>query len=195
MAKIKTALNGTKKDIILKNAAALFRIKGFKATSVRELADSMGIEAPSLYNHIGSKAEILEEICFSIAEDYTVFMENIKASKENVLLKTTQIIQFHIQKVYNDFDKVYVADHEWKHLSKKQLELFLAQRKIYENNFVSIIEEGQKKYFKKLNAKIAVFTILSAVRGLEFLHKRRQEFTLEMLEENMIQHLLNGITK
>lgn len=195
MAKIKTALNSTKKDIILKSAATLFRTKGFKATSVRELAESLGIEAPSLYNHIGSKVEILEDICFGIAEDYTAFMENTVLSKENALTKTTQIIQFHIQKVYNDFDKVFVADHEWKHLPKKQLEQFLMQRKAYENNFVMIIEEGQKKYFKNTDAKITVFTILSAVRGLEFLHKRRQEVTLQLLEENMVQHLLNGITK
>jgi TetR/AcrR family transcriptional regulator, cholesterol catabolism regulator len=195
MAKIKQQLNGTKKDIILKHAAALFRTKGFKATSVRELADTMGIEAPSLYNHIGSKVEILQDICFDIATDYTVFMNDTIAAKENAKTKATKLIQFHIQKLYADFDKVYVADHEWKHLPKRQLEEFLAQRKAYENNFVDIIEDGiQKKYFKKLDAKIAVLTILSAVRGLEFLHRRRQEFTLQALEENMINHLLNGIT-
>jgi TetR/AcrR family transcriptional regulator, cholesterol catabolism regulator len=195
MAKIKQQLNGTKKDIILKHAAVLFRTKGFKATSVRELADTMGIEAPSLYNHIGSKVEILQDICFDIATDYTVFMNDIVVAKENAKIKATKIIQFHIQKLYADFDKVYVGDYEWKHLPKRQLEEFLAQRKAYENNFVAIIEDGiQKKYFKKLDAKIAVLTILSAVRGLEFLHRRRQEFTLQALEENMINHLLNGIT-
>ena len=195
MAKIKTTLYDSKKDIILKNAAALFKSKGFKATSVRELADTMGIEAPSLYNHIGSKIEMLEDICFGIAEDYTLFMNNVIDSKDNVLEKVTKLIRFHIQKVYNDFDKVYVADHEWKHLPKKQLEQFLMQRKMYENNFVLIIEEGQKKHFKKIDARITVLAILSAVRGLEFLHKRRQEFTLQILEDSMVQHLINGIIK
>jgi TetR/AcrR family transcriptional regulator, cholesterol catabolism regulator len=196
MAKIKQQINGTKKDIILKNAALLFRTKGFKATSVRELADTMDIEAPSLYNHIGSKVEILQDICFDIAADYTFFMNTLVSTKETALSKATKIIHFHLEKLYTDFDRVYVADHEWKQLPKRQLEEFLIQRKMYENSFVSIIEEGiQKKYFKKLEAKIVVFTILSAVRGLEFLHKRKQEFTLEALQENMVEHLLNGIIK
>jgi TetR/AcrR family transcriptional regulator, cholesterol catabolism regulator len=196
MAKIKQQINGTKKDIILKNAAALFRSKGFKATSVRELADTMGIEAPSLYNHIGSKGEILQDICFEVAADYTLFMDDLISTKESALTKATRLIQFHIEKLYNDFDKVYVADHEWKQLPKKQLEEFLLQRKMYETSFVGIVEEGiQKKYFKKLDAKIAVFTILSAVRGLEFLHRTKHAFSLEALQENMVQHLLNGITK
>ncbi len=196
MAKIKQQLNGTKKDIILKHAAALFRIKGFKATSVRELADTMGIEAPSLYNHIGSKVEILQDICFEVAADYTFFMNDLITIKENALSKVTKVIEFHIGKLYKDFDKVFVADHEWKHLPKKQLEEFLAQRRAYESNFIAIIEEGiQKKYFKKFDVKIVVFTILSAVRGLEFLHRGKQVFTLEALQENMVQHLLNGIAK
>jgi TetR/AcrR family transcriptional regulator, cholesterol catabolism regulator len=41
MAKIKTHTNGTKKDVILKNASSLFRTNGFRATSLRELADTM----------------------------------------------------------------------------------------------------------------------------------------------------------
>jgi TetR/AcrR family transcriptional regulator, cholesterol catabolism regulator len=194
MAKIKTVLNGTKKESILKNAAFLFRSKGFKATSVRELAETMGIEAPSLYNHIGSKVEMLQDICFEIATDYTMFMESIISSSYNASEKTIKLIQFHIQKMYTDFDKVYVADHEWKQLPKKQVEEFLAQRKIYENNFVAIVEEGmQKNIFKKLVPQITVLTILSAVRGLEFLNKQKKDFTLEAIQENMVYHLLNGI--
>ena len=59
MAKIKASRNGTKKDAIIKKAAGLFRKKGFASSSMRELADSIGVEASSLYNHIGSKSELL----------------------------------------------------------------------------------------------------------------------------------------
>ena len=75
MAKIKSTANGTKKDAIIKKAAALFRNKGFKATSMRELAEKIGVEAPSLYNHIGSKSELLQAICFKVAEDFTLHLQ------------------------------------------------------------------------------------------------------------------------
>ncbi len=196
MAKIKTLANGSKKDVILKNASALFRKKGFKATSLRELAETMDIEAPSLYNHIDSKAALLEEICFGVAKDFTEYMNLIIGSKESAVDKLSKLIRFHIQKIYTDFDNVFVSNHEWKQLSKKQLVEFLIQRKAYENAFVEIINEGvKKKLFKTLHPQITVLTILSAVRGLEFLHSHKNEFSIEILEENMVQHLLTGIIK
>lgn len=196
MAKIKVQANGTKKDIIVKNAAALFRKKGFAATSVRELAESLGIEAPSLYNHIGSKVELLQEICFAVAEDYTANMNRIIDSTENTAQKIEAIIRFHVRKLSTDFDRVFVADHEWKQLPKKKLEEFLMFRRTYEKHMIDIISEGiEKKLFKNLLPSITVLTILSAVRGLELTQKHKNEFTIEQLEDNMVQHLLNGIIK
>jgi TetR/AcrR family transcriptional regulator, cholesterol catabolism regulator len=196
MAKIKTHTNGTKKDVILKNASSLFRINGFRATSLRELADTMNIEAPSLYNHINSKGELLHDICSNVAKDFTTHMETIISSKASAEQKIEKLIRFHIQKIYTDFDNVFVSNHEWKYLQKKQLGHFLKQRKSYENNFIALVEEGiTKKAFKKLNPQITVLTILSAVRGIEFLQSHLTDFSLETLEENMVQHLLTGIKK
>jgi TetR/AcrR family transcriptional regulator, cholesterol catabolism regulator len=196
MAKIKVLQNGTKKDIILKNAAALFRKKGFKATTVRELAESLGIEAPSLYNHIGSKVELLQEICFAVAEDYTSNMEIVIAANETATKKMEAIIRFHVRKLSIDFDRVFVSDHEWKQLPKKKLEEFLMYRRNYEKHIIEIVTDGiEKKLFTNLLPGITVLTILSAVRGLELTQRHKNEFTIEQLEDNMVHHLLNGIIK
>ena len=196
MAKIKTEINGSIKDKILTNAAELFRKKGFAAASVRELAEALGIEAPSLYNHIGSKAELLQEICFEVAKDYTFHMEKVLSSKKNAAEKTADIIRFHVRKLSTDFDKVFVSEHEWKRLPQKFLEDFLAQRKLYEKNMIDIVKEGiEKKIFKKILPSIVVLAILSAVRGLELRQRHKNEFTIEELEDTMIQHLLHGIIK
>jgi len=196
MAKIKTEINGSIKEMILTNAAELFRKKGFAAASVRELAESLGIEAPSLYNHIGSKAELLQEICFDVAKDYTMHMDDVLVSKKNAAQKTADIIRFHVRKLSTDFDKVFVSEHEWKRLPQKKLEEFLAQRKLYEKNMIDILKDGiEKKLFKNILPSIAVLAILSAVRGLELRQRHKNEFTIEELEETMVEHLLHGIIK
>ena len=64
MAKIKPGKNATRKDVIIESAATLFKTRGFNAASMRDLAGAVGVEAPSLYNHIGGKSELLQSICF-----------------------------------------------------------------------------------------------------------------------------------
>lgn len=196
MAKIKAATNGTRQDVITKKAATLFRKKGFKATSMRELAESIGVEAPSLYNHIGSKGEILQHICFKIAEAFTAQLNQVASSNINTVQKLEQLIRFHIQMMLRSFDEVYVSNHEWKHLEEPSLAAFLVQRKNYENRMTDIIKTGiKKKELKDLNPQIAVLTILSAVRGLEFWQRHKNELSAEVLENNIAEHLLNGLIK
>jgi AcrR family transcriptional regulator len=196
MAKIKAVTNGTRQDAITKKAAILFRKKGFKATSMRELADSIGVEAPSLYNHIGSKSELLQNICFKIAADFTTHFELVKNSKQTSIEKLNQLIRFHIQMMLQFFDEVFVANHEWKHLEEPYLTDFLNRRKMYENKMAQIIIDGiKKKELKDIHPHVAVLTILSAVRGLEFWQRHKKTLSVSLLEDNITNHLLNGLIK
>ncbi|RYD79615.1 MAG: TetR/AcrR family transcriptional regulator [Sphingobacteriales bacterium] len=196
MAKIKARLNGTKKDAIIQSAATLFRSKGFKASSMRELAEAIGVEAPSLYNHIGSKSELLQHICFKIAADFTQNLQFIETSGNAVTSKIEQLIRFHIQIMLQEYDEVYVANHEWKHLEEPYLSDFLNQRRLYEKRMTQLVKDGiEKKELKNIHPHVVVLTILSAVRGIEFWQRHKSAISAAELEQNMVDHLLNGLKK
>jgi AcrR family transcriptional regulator len=194
MARIKPAKNSTRKEVIIHKASALFRIKGFSATSMRDLAESVGVEAPSLYNHIGSKMELLQDICFKIAGEFTVHLEKTISTRDSWQQKLEEIIRFHIHMMQEEFEEVFVANHEWKHLEESQLAIFLNQRRGYEKRLVALVEAGQKAgEFKNNNPYVIVLTILSALRGLEFLLRHKKNFSSQELEKDMVEHLLHGI--
>lgn len=196
MAKIKVTKNGTRRDAITQKGAGLFRKKGFAASSMRELADSVGVEASSLYNHIGSKSEILRSICFTVANSFTKHLNEVEQTPLGVVEKLENLIRFHIQMMLENFDEVYVANHEWKQLEEPYLSNFLSQRKAYENRLVDIIREGiTKGSIKDINPHVVVLIILSAVRGLEFWQRNRKNINESELVDQMVTHLLNGITK
>jgi AcrR family transcriptional regulator len=50
------------KEKILKTALKLFSAKGYKATTVRDIAGAMGVKQSALYNHFKNKDEILETL-------------------------------------------------------------------------------------------------------------------------------------
>ena len=196
MAKIQSGENSTKKEAIIQKAAFLFKTKGYSATSMRELADSLGVEAPSLYNYIGSKSELLQSICSKMANEFHLNLDVVENNTATAVAKVEAIVRFHIQKMLNNFDEVFVANHEWKHLEEPMLSSFLNQRRNYEKRLMAVFENGiEKNELRITNPYVAVLTILSAVRGLEFWYGHKKNVTQEELENEMVKNLLNGIVK
>lgn len=59
------------RERILAVAGALFAEKGYSATSVREIADGVGVTVPALYYHFGSKRGMLVALVESHCETVT----------------------------------------------------------------------------------------------------------------------------
>jgi AcrR family transcriptional regulator len=60
---------GDRHDQILAAAAELFARKGVAATTVREIADQVGILSGSLYHHFDSKEAMVDEILSPYLKD------------------------------------------------------------------------------------------------------------------------------
>jgi AcrR family transcriptional regulator len=194
MARIKTENNLTRKEVIVSKAATLFREKGFKAASMRDLAEAVGVEAASLYNHIKSKTEILHELCFSVANRFLHKIDEVEAENTSSVNKIEKLLRFHINEMIHHYEEVYVSDREWKHLSDPYLSNFQNQRRIYRKRFAAIIETGiYHQEIKNIDAPTAVLIMLHAISGIESWHRSTQKINAEELEENMISILVGGL--
>lgn len=69
----------TTKERIIDEALTLFAVKGYQGTSVKNIADAVGIKDSSLYKHFKSKKEIFD----TIVQEMSVRMERM--SRENGL--------------------------------------------------------------------------------------------------------------
>lgn len=196
MGRIKTSDNASRKDVIVQKAAILFKEKGFKAASMRELAEVVGVEAASLYNHIKSKNELLHEICFSVANRYNKKLEDLESQDISSIEKVETLLRFHIEGMVHHFEEVFVSDREWKYLAEPYLSNFQNQRRSYRKRFAAIIEDGiKKKEIKKIDATTSVLIMLHAISGIESWHRSTQKIDGTELEENMIAILVGGLKK
>lgn len=195
MAKLQRR-KASKKELILEKAASMFRQKGFAATSMRDLAETVGIEAASLYNHIRSKNEILEAICFDVANRFNTNMAAIEAGSQSSIVKIETLLRFHIRQMIEKYEEVYVSDREWKHLEEPYLSNFQNQRSTYRKRFAAIIEEGiQKNEIRNIDAPTAVLIMLHAVSGIESWHRSKAKINAEELETNMVMIMIDGLRK
>jgi AcrR family transcriptional regulator len=186
----------SKKELILRKAAAMFREKGFAATSMRDLAETVGIEAASLYNHIRSKNEMLEAICFEVANRFNSNMDAIEAGPEKSIKKVETLLRFHIKEMVGNYEEVYVSDREWRHLDEPYLSNFQNQRRIYRKRFAAIIEDGiSKNEIRQIDAPTAILIVLHAVSGIESWHRSKARITGEELENNMVMIMIDGLRK
>ena len=196
MAKIKSSKSNTRKDVIIAKAARLFREKGYSATSMRDLAEHVGVEAASLYNHIKSKAEILQEICFKTANLFMNHITEVELSDQKSLAKVEAILRFHIRQIISHYEEVYVMDREWKHLTDPYLSNMQSQRRSYRQRIAALIEEGIRKgEIKNIDAPTAVLIMLHAVSGIESWHRSIKRISAEQLEDNMVMILVEGLKK
>lgn len=180
--------------LILQQAAILFREKGYKAASMKELGERLGIEAPSLYNHIGSKAELLQMICEDVAGRFMEQLAEVESSGLDSEKKMEKLIRFHIRYSLKTSGEVYVANNEFRHLEEESLQKFLQDRKNYERRFTQLLKTGiHQSVFRKQHPQVAMLTLLSALRGVDFIQKYKMSMSNRVLENAITSQLLKGI--
>ena len=176
-------------------AQNLFREKGFSATSMRDLAESLDIKAASLYYHIKSKEDILQEICFRIADEFFEAIAQIDIKKKGANILLHQAINAHVNVIINNLDAAAVFFHEWRHLSEPHLTKFIALRKKYETFYIKIIKEGvQANVFSKADVKFTVLTIFSAINWVYAYYKPSGKMTPDEISKHLSSLILKGIT-
>ncbi len=156
------------KDYIIHTAANLFKEKGYRATSMEEIASVMGVKKSSLYYYIRSKEELLYEIgrltmelllksgekaAFSSLTPgekvRTFIFSHVHLICENMHLFTTSLLEL------NPVNIPYY----WKEI--------VALRDRYEGLLRNIVKVGvEAKVFRKIDEKMIVLYILGAMNWL-----------------------------
>lgn len=186
---------GRKKEIVA-TAAELFKEKGYRAVTMRDLAEELGIKAASLYNHIHSKQEILSLIVFSVAEDFTQHINHLFPQELSSLEKLEEIIQMHIDTAIEKTDFLACMNNDWMHLEETQMSRFLEMRNDYENKFRKIVLKGIKNNeLQNQNPEIVLFSILSTLRTFYLWYSKKNSLSPNDLKQNMTKTLLYGIKR
>jgi len=184
----------SRKTEIQTAAARLFGEKGFAASSVRDIAHAVGLGAASLYNHIGSKDELLTTICFRCADQFLEGMRAIEAQPGTALRKIEALIALQVRIALEDRSSVTVFNDEWRHLQEPHLSRFKELRRNYERRYLRIIRDGvEAGDLRDIDPYVMYQWILSSLRWLHVQDLRKTKLTETGLIQQITPLIINGI--
>ena len=190
------SLNINRKDQILDTAAHLFRQKGFANTTMRDLANDLGMEAASIYHHIKSKDELLENICFDMANKFISNAKEVNDIYFNAEEKLRLAIKLHVETITKNQNQSAVFLSEWRNLTEPKLSLFKQLRQQYENQFTIILMDGENEdIFDQVDKKFAVLSILSTINFVNEWYKPDGKMNAAQIAEKLSNFIMGGLRK
>lgn len=174
----------------------IVQTKGFVATSMRDLAAELGIEAASIYYHFKSKEELLEKICFDMADKFITNAREVNDIYFNAEEKLRMAIKFHIETITENQNQSSVFLSEWRNLSELKLKLFRQLRQQYENQFTIILADGEKEdIFDDVDKKFAVLSILSTINFINEWYKPEGKMNASEIADKLSHFIMGGLRK
>jgi AcrR family transcriptional regulator len=181
---------------LIEKATKLFAEKGFVASSMRDLAHEMGIEAASLYSHVHSKEEMLEIICFKKADQFLAALDEVNDIYFNAEEKLRMAIKQHVSIICKNPNASKVFIDEWRHLEEPHKLKFIEKRNLYELGILEILKTGeQENLFKEVDLKFATLTILSTVNWINQWYNPQGKMKPEEIANELSNFILTGLKK
>ena len=137
--------NTVARERVLRAAAHLFRERGYQGTTVRDIAQAVGILSGSLFHHFRSKEEMLLEIMREAALSVCVRAEEILAHDANPTGRLRELISMELHAVLSDPRKDYhgVLFFEWREVPPALRSEFTVLRKRYRRSWLEVLRSCQ----------------------------------------------------
>jgi TetR/AcrR family transcriptional regulator, cholesterol catabolism regulator len=181
---------------VVQLAGELFAQKGFRATTVREIADAAGILSGSLYHHFDSKESIADEILSSFINDVLADYRTAASSAgsppdvlEQIVRSTNRTLSRHraaLAMLQNDWS-YFAAQPRFGYLRKALNEI--------ERTWVAQLERGQDSgvFRADLDPRLT-YRLLRDVLWIPSQWRVAGGYSTDQVAESLLKLLFHGIT-
>lgn len=148
-------------ELIRAKATELFFEKGYAGTSLREVAAGVGLQIGSLYNHIASKEDLLQQVMGGVIDDLACEQERAMQVEGDAVEKLRAVIDCHVRFHANRASEVFIGNFNLIALSDEARQRVIAKRNTYERNIQHLIEEaGRAGLADIVDARLHTFSIV-----------------------------------
>jgi TetR/AcrR family transcriptional regulator, cholesterol catabolism regulator len=195
-AAVDGALRSRRRAHMVELAGELFAEKGYRATTVREIADAAGILSGSLYHHFDSKESIGDEILAGfineVLANYRAALDSAldpKAALEQIVRSTTRTLAQHRA-------ALTMLQNDWNHFASQPRFAYLpkALREI-ERIWIGQLDLGKQAglFRPDLDAKLT-YRLLQDVLWVPAQWGRTRGYSTDQVVDGFLRILFDGIS-
>ncbi len=138
-----TTRTASRREELLAIAAELFAQRGFKNTTVRDIADAAGILSGSLYHHFDSKESMVDEILSTFQAELFRRYDEVAASNLDARAKFEAVIRLSFEAIHDHHSEVAIYQNDAGYLAEFDRFGYLNERNDQLRKlWVSLLEEG-----------------------------------------------------
>lgn len=134
------------KGRLLLQAAKLFKEKGYERTTVRDLANAVGIQSGSIFHHFKTKEDILKAVMEETIVYNTHRMRRKLAESETPKQEVLALIKCELESVIGvTGDAMAVLVYEWRSLGEDNQRSILKMRDEYEQLWLDALNKAKQE--------------------------------------------------
>jgi AcrR family transcriptional regulator len=184
-----------REDQVRAAALRLFKEKGYHATSMRDIAEEVGINKGSLYSYIRSKEDLLIPV---FERAMGVLLAQIETIATDVSLAPTErlkrAIHAHVTAVADNLDVLTVYLSEWRQLAAESLTTVRAQRERYAGLFLQILQDGvQAGEFRVMDTRIVALGLIGMCNYLFRWYRPDGRLFPDQIADELIEMIMQGV--
>ncbi|WKN48649.1 TetR/AcrR family transcriptional regulator [Nocardioides sp. Arc9.136] len=183
-----------RREGIVVAAAACFAEQGYHAVGMREIAQAVGIKGASLYNHFGSKEEILHAIALRMTRDWDERHLPVLETEGTPDQRLAALVRAHV---------LSLAEHRVEHLvSLRELSALTPEhraevadyRRYYQRRVRDVIAAGARSGVLDVeDATRAAIAVLDMLNGIVWW--LRDDHDVEVLAEAYVGFAVDGVLR
>jgi AcrR family transcriptional regulator len=185
-----------KRDTILQAATRLFAAKGFEKTSVRKIAEEVGLSVPGMFHYVPSKEEMLNEIMIGFMDEGFKGLKEIYDSDRGPVEKLEEVCKFYVRHYVGHKDALTILVSEGKSLSPKHRRNFVDKQRVYVEALKRLVSDLAKEgLLKSIDHSVIAFIFFGMVNYTYTWYNPQGTMGPDALGDAFSQVFLRGVLK
>lgn len=188
-------MSASKEQEIIAVAARLFKEKGYRATTLEDIAAAVGMLKGSLYYYIRSKEELLYIVVREPVRQVYHNLEEIVRSEAPITTKIAQAVANHMTLFHQHYPHMAVYLHDYHHLMQKLHKDGIENPQHYQRLWTTLLQQGMAAGALRpdLDVKVTSYAILGMCNWVYRWYNPEGKLTAEAIAEIFSKLILEGL--